>query len=484
MTQHPTRRPIGRRRRRLRRTIAALSAVGLVGLVGGIAWYRVSRPQLYRPGEDLAEITRKLARDLPDAAPEIRLVDVTAEAGLGEFRSFAGPRTSQLPEDMGCGAAWGDFDADGDDDLFLVSNGGALGTDHDLWPPCLLYENLANGTFRRVTGFPDLRITGMAAAWGDADGDGWPELVVTGYRSLHLFRNDRGTLVRDERFPDLDGYWAGASWGDFDNDRDLDLYVCGYVQYTEDDSGQARSSLQFGTAVPYTLNPSSYEPHRNLLFRNAGDGTFQEVAAELSVANAEGRSLTAIWHDFDQDGWLDLYVANDVSDNILYRNLGDGFADISHAAWVADYRGAMGLAVSDYDRDGDDDIFVTHWIAQENALYDSLQGNLRERPAEAEPDDAPPALRYMDVADMRGLGQIALQMVGWGAEFTDLDADGWPDLAVANGSTFETEGAPKRLKPQTSFLFWNDRGKRFHDLAPTSEVLSNSHVSRGLAVSD
>ncbi|MHC4427488.1 MAG: FG-GAP-like repeat-containing protein, partial [Planctomycetota bacterium] len=249
------------------------------------------------------------------------------------------------------------------------------------------------------------------------------------------------------------------------------------------------ASLQFGTPVPYTLNPSSYEPQRNLLFHNNGDGTFREVAETLGVSNPEGRSLTAAWHDFDEDGWLDLYVANDVSDNVLYRNLGDGFAEISHAAWVADYRGAMGLAVGDYNRDGDDDIFVTHWIAQENALYDSLQADLRERPAQTAADTprqphAPENLRYMDLADMKGLGQIALQLVGWGAEFADFDADGWLDLAVANGSTFETDDEPRLLKPQRSFLFWNDGGRRFHDLAPGSEVFSTRRVSRGLALSD
>jgi Tfp pilus assembly protein PilF len=493
MTPHEavtaTKRPMGRRRRRLRMAIAVLATVGVVGLAGGVVYYRVNRPQTYRPGEDLAEITSKLDSDLPEGAPEVRLADVTGEAGLQGFRSFAGPRSSQLPEDMGSGAAWGDFDNDGDDDLFLVSNGGSLEAEPATWPPCELYENRGDGTFRKVKEFPELRIIGMAAAWGDADGDGWLDLIVTGYRSLTLFRNQQGRLIRDGAFIAPEGYWAGASWGDYDRDRHLDLYVCGYVRYREDDPDRARASLQFGTSVPYTLNPSSYEPQRNLLFHNNGDGTFREVAEALGVSNPEGRSLTAAWHDFDEDGWLDLYVANDVSDNVLYRNLGDGFAEISHAAWVADYRGAMGLAVGDYNRDGDDDIFVTHWIAQENALYDSLQADLRDRPAKAADDaprqpHAPENLRFMDLADMKGLGQIALQKVGWGAEFADFDADGWLDLAVANGSTFETADQPRGLKPQRSFLFWNRNGERFHDLASGSEVFSTRRVSRGLAVSD
>jgi tetratricopeptide (TPR) repeat protein len=229
--------------------------------------------------------------------------------------------------------------------------------------------------------------------------------------------------------------------------------------------------MQYGRSVPYTLNPASYEPESNLLLRNRGDGTFDEVAKQLGVDNPTGRSLAALWHDLDDDGWPDLYVANDISDNALFRNTGGKFEDISHPAWVADHRGAMGLAAGDWNRDGDDDIHVTHWLAQENALYDNLWSDGR-------------ALRFMDVADQRGVGQIALPMVGWGTEFFDLDRDGWLDLAVANGSTLETEAPPKRLVPQRSFLFWNRRGASFHDLAPTSPALAIERVSRGLALSD
>ncbi len=489
-SSRPPTRPIGRRRRRLRATVAVLAVVAVLAGAGGFGYYWSTRPQVHRPGEDLAQITTRLVRDLPESAPPIDFADVTADAGLGAFRSFAGARTSQLPEDMGSGAAWGDFDGDGDDDLFLVASGGPVDAALADRAACSLYENRGDGTFRRVAAFPQTRIIGMGAAWGDYTGDGRLDLVVTGYDSLLLFRNTPGGFVRDKSFPSPPGFWAGASWGDFNNDRRPDLYVCGYVQYTSADADLARATQQYGTVVPYTLNPSSYPPQRNLLFVNDGDGSFREVAEELGVANVAGRSLGALWHDFDQDGRLDLYVANDVSDNVLYRNLGGRFVEISHAAWVADYRGAMGLAQGDYDRDGDDEIFVTHWVAQENALYDSLLMDLTARGAAAgDPPgdtggDVPGTLRFMDIADMRGLGQIALQAVGWGTEFTDFDADGWLDLVVANGSTFEAAGEPKRLKPQRSFLFWNRRGEHFHDLAGTSPVFSTGHVSRGLAVSD
>ncbi|MHC5027357.1 MAG: FG-GAP-like repeat-containing protein [Planctomycetota bacterium] len=471
------------RRRRLHLTIAALTTVAvLVGAGGFIGWWN-ARPEAYRPGQDHDEITKNLARSLPDGAPVASLTDVTADAGIGDFRSFVGPRSSQLPEDMGSGAAWGDFDDDGDDDLFLVSAGGALEARSGDRGRSRLFENRGNGAFEEVE-IPDLRFTGMAAAWGDADGDGRLDVVVTGRDRLVLLRNTDEGFVRDERLPEPRGFWAGVSWGDFDNDRDLDLYVCGYVQYVVDDADRAKAMEQFGRAVPYTLNPSAYEPQPNLLFRN-DDGAFTEIAAELGVDNPRGRSLGALWWDLDQDGLLDLYVANDVSDNVLYRNTGGAFEEISHAALVADYRGAMGLTAGDYDRDGDDDVFVTHWIAQENALYESLLTDARtreQRPTGDGPSAAP--VRFMDVASLLGLGQSTIQHVGWGAEFADLDGDGWIDLVVANGSTFESAGEPKQLKPEQSLVFWNHNGQSFHDLTPGVPALALPRVSRGLALSD
>ena len=475
-----SRRPPGTRARRLRWTILLLIGAGAAGIFIGGWIYRQARPDGYRPGEILDDITLSLDRDLPPHAPVPRFRDVTREAGLGDFRTFNGLRSSQLPEDMGPGAAWGDFDNDGDEDLFLVSAGGNLALPAKERAPSELYENLGDGTFRRVDSFPETRIIGMGAAWGDYDGDGWLDLVVTGYGSLILYRNEAGRFSRVESFPEPIGFWAGATWGDFDNDRDIDLYVCGYVQYEENEAGRAPVSLQYGRSVPFTLNPVSYKPERNLLFRNEGNGSFTEVAESLGVANPEGRSLGALWLDFDQDGWLDLYVANDISDNVFFRNRDSHFQNISHAAWVADYRGAMGMAAGDWDRDGDDDLFITHWIAQENALYDSLLIGWKETGDESDG----PSVRFIDVADQRGLGQVALRSVGWGAEFADLDADGWLDLVVANGSTFETEEAPSRLQSQVPFLFWNDRGEHFYDLAPGNEFLAVPHVGRGLALAD
>ncbi|HSM13960.1 MAG TPA: CRTAC1 family protein, partial [Thermoanaerobaculia bacterium] len=466
------------RRRRLRRTLAALAGLLVAALALGW-WLRArSRPQTYRPGESLEGISSRLDRGLPDDAPEPRWTDVTAEAGLAGFRSFAGPRSSQLPEDMGSGAAFGDFDLDGDDDLFLVAAGGSLDLPPGERAPSGLWENLGDGRFRPFAGFPELRILGMAAAWGDADGDGRDDLAVSGYGALRLFLNRGERFEADAAFPSPPGYWSGLAWGDYDRDGDLDLYVCGYVRYREDAGDRDRTSKQFGTEARYTLNPASYEAERNLLLENDGGGRFTDVAERLGVANPGGRSLAAVWHDFDGDGRPDLYVANDISDNALYLQRDDGFEDASHAARVADYRGAMGLAVGDWNRDGDDDLFITHWLAQENALYDSRRAELE---AGGESGATPV---FMDLSAALGLGQIALPMVGWGTEFADFDGDGWLDLAVANGSTLELDGDPPRLEPQRPFLLWNRHGERFVDLAPAAPALAEPRVGRGLAVAD
>lgn len=464
-------RRLSRRQRRVVVTAVLLMAGFTIGAVVLVRAYRQNQTAQYRPGEANADITASLARDLPPDVARPVFADVTAEAGLGDFITFAGARTSQLPEDMGPGVAWGDYDNDGDDDVFLVSAGGPIGAPAEKLAPSALFENLGNGRFQRVADFPEPRIIGMAAAWGDYDGDGWIDLAVSGYNALLLFRNDRGRFTLDAKFANRPGFWSGLAWGDYDNDRRLDLYVCGYVQYVEAGSTRAAATQQYGRSVPFTLNPASYEPQANLLFHNTGRGTLVETAARLGVANPEGRSLSALWHDFDDDGWIDLYVANDISDNVLYRNVNGRFTDISHPAWVADYRGAMGLASGDWNRDGDDDLFVTHWVAQENALYDSHAKQSG-------------ALRFADAADTVGLGQVALPMVGWGTEFLDFDSDGWLDLVVANGSTFETETAPKALVPQRPFLFWNRRGEHFYDVAPLAAPLSTAHVARGLGVSD
>jgi len=394
-----------------------------------------------------------VARSVPPSAPDLRFVRVPID-----FRHFPGRRTRRLPEDMGSGVALEDFDGDGRLDLFFVGNGPL----DESPPPCALFCNAGDGRFERVeTELPALR--GMGAAAGDYDADGDFDLYVTGYGRNVLLRNEGGfrfTDVTEETGVAGGGFSAGACWGDADADGDLDLYVCRYVVF--DEKTRPAASRRGGSSLPASLNPSAFEPERNLLYLNDG-GRFREAAAAWGVANAGGKSLGALFADLDADGALDLYVANDVTDNALFRGArGKPFEDASHASSTADWRGAMGLAAGDPDGDGDLDLFITHWKPEENALYVREQG-----------------LLYRDDSVRTCLGPPGRGLVGWACGFEDLDLDGRADLYVMNGDTFEDPEAPSRLMPMTAQLFWNG-GTRFWELARRSgEALRNRFVGRG-----
>jgi len=520
----PAARPGGHRRRAARWLAAGLAVFAAVA--AAVLLLR-PRPDAYVPGreaETSEEITRSLDRRLPSSASGtpapggglrpsgaasakpapaggvapggeaaaanvpggVTFTDQAEAAGL-RFVHFDGKRSSQLPEDMGSGLAWGDYDGDGLPDLFVANESGPLSltpAEVERSPAhARLFHNNGNGTFSDVTDEAGLGVPGweMGAAWGDYDGDGKLDLFVTRFGTNLLFRNGG-----NGRFTDVsketgvlrhEGFWTGVSWADYDKDGDLDLYVCGYVKYKWDAESAKQTSLQFKSVVPFTLNPSSFPPERNLLLRN-DHGVFRDVAREAGVDNLTGRSLSASWVDFNGDGWPDVYVANDVSDNAMFLSLGNGrFRDISHSAWVADYRGAMGLGIGDWDNSGRFDIFITHWLAQENALYVDETPRMKVTP------EAP--LRFVDQADILGLGQIALSVIGWGTGFLDYDNDGRLDLYCINGSTFQEDSDPTRLVPMRSFLFWNAGEQGYYELGqkagPPFATLS---VGRGSSFAD
>lgn len=435
-----------------------------------------------RPGEQVDGMTSVLTRTADDTTIPIRFTDVTDSIGI-HFQHMPTARESFLPEDMGSGVACADYDGDGFIDLYFVNFSRSLLSDahlDDQQNSARLYRNMKGAYFEDVTERAGVGFIGfgMGASWGDYNNDGSLDLYVTAYGENRLYRNNGdGTFddvtdrcgVADSRFS------AGSSWVDFDRDGHLDLYVSNYVDFELRTSDRKRIERQYDTEQPYTLNPSAYKPLPNSLFRNNGDGTFEEVAMSVGVANPTGRSLSASWIDMNNDGWPDLYVANDVSNNGVFLNNRDGtFKDVGASSLAADYRGAMGIAVADFDNDLDQDIMVTHWLAQENALFRNMM--IDEMLCESSED----RIWFMDESASFGLGQVSLDMVGWATGFCDLDNDGLRDLWIANGSTLEQSKNHRLLQKQCSFIFWNRGLDGFLNVtAKVSKRLSEPMVARG-----
>ncbi len=479
-------RSLGKRRRLLLGWSIAILISGVA-----IAFLSIHLKPRLDPGQLSADgtvegLTSVLSRTVTTGSAPFRFDDVREESGI-DFQHFPATRNSLLPEDMGSGLAWGDYDNDGDPDLFLVNfSGSILAANADKQTGrSALYRNDGQGQFEDVSALAGVdRISyGLAACWGDYDNDADLDLYVTNYGPNILYRNNGDgtfTEITEQTGVGDDRFSAGCNWVDYDNDGHIDLYVSNYVEFSYRDYDVTQRSRQYDAETPYTLNPSSYPPVGNRLYRNNGDGTFSDVAQAAGVANTQGRSLGASWFDFDGDGWIDLYVANDVSANGVFRNRGDGtFDDIGASSLAADYRGAMGLAVGDYDHDGDQDLFVTHWIAQENAFYENMTA---DRMLDAAGNAR---LFFMDSAELLGLGQVSLRMVGWATGLADFDNDGQLDLWVVNGHTLERKRDNSLLQPQTMQLFEHRPGEGFFETGQLAGPgFSNPVVGRGGAQAD
>ena len=422
-------------------------------------------------------------------------VDVTHEVGI-HFQHSKGSRSSLLPEDMGSGAGFADIDNDGDLDLYIVNIPGAFKgrpskalhfNKSATIPANMLYRNNGNGTFTDITDTAKVGDTGygMGCVFADYNGDGNVDLYVTNYGVNVLYRNNG-----DSTFTDVTKtagveclLWStGAAFADYDGDNDLDLYVCNYVNYDlEKFQEKKEESVQSGKLVPNALNPTVFEPQDNVFYRNNGDGTFTDITAEAGVAAHGGRSMQAIFSDFDNDNDIDLYVANDTSENHIFRNEGNGtFTDVSAESWAADFRGSMGLAAGDYDADGDIDLFISHWIDQEYVLY----RNLLDENKAAE-NNNPKHIRFVDESYSAMLAEVTLKEIGWGTSLFDYDNDGDLDIFVANGSTFQKLDQPEVLIPQHDQLFRNEGDGTFSDVSKSMGIANlPARVSRGAAFGD
>ena len=411
------------------------------------------------------------------ASPGFRLTDVTENAGI-RFHHNAGAYGGKLlPETLGSGCAFLDYDGDGWQDILLIN-----GMD---WPghksqrtTLALYRNNRNGTFSDVTRAAglDVEMYGMGVAVGDYNNDGHPDILVTCVGQNRLFRNTgRGKFVDVTKSSGLAGREAlstSALWFDFDRDGYLDLFVCNYVKWSAEHD--VFCSLD-GKHKSY-CTPEAYRGETCWLFRNRGNGTFEDVTASSGIFDSSSKSLGVAMLDYDRDGWPDLLVANDTQPNKLYRNNRNGtFKDVALEAGIAfssdgKARAGMGVDAADFDNSGNTGVAITNFDDEMIGLYrTSGEGN------------------FADLAIQSGVGLASKNKLGFGCIFLDADLDGWLDLAVANGHIDETvrniRGNVGYAQPPQLFL--NDGKGKFHDVA--AEVgggFDQPKVGRGLAYGD
>lgn len=415
---------------------------------------------------------------LPAAAggPGFKFVDVTDGAGI-RFQHNSGAYGGKLlPETLGSGCAFLDYDADGWQDILLVNSMDWPG--HKRQRTTLkLYRNNRNGTFTDVTKAArlDLEMYGMGVAVGDYNNDGFPDIFISCVGQSRLFRNTgEGTFVEATKASGLlgkQGLSTSAVWFDYDRDGFLDLFVCNYVRWSAEHD--VFCSLD-GKNKSY-CTPEAYRGDTCWLYHNRGDGTFEDVTASSGIFDSSSKSLGVAMMDYDQDGWPDLLVANDTQPNKLYRNQRNGkFKDVAVEAGLAfstegKARAGMGADVGDFENSGRPGIVITNFDNEMMGLYRYTGKG------------------YDDVAMQTGLGAASRNTLGFGCAFFDADLDGLLDIAVANGHIDETvrniRGNVGYAQPAQ--LFENLGGGKFRDVA--EEVgggFEKPKVGRGLAVGD
>ncbi|HJS74963.1 MAG TPA: CRTAC1 family protein, partial [Vicinamibacteria bacterium] len=385
-----------------------------------------------------------------------------------------------LPETMGSGCAFFDFDSDGDQDILLVN-----GTS---WPDApraasskkstaALYRNRGDGTFEDVTSGSglDRSLYGMGAAIGDFDSDDDPDVYLTALGPNVLFRNDGGgkfTDVTSAAGVGDPGFGASATWLDYDRDGDLDLFFINYVEWSRETD--IYCSLDGKTKAYCT--PESYNGASPVLYRNEGNGKFTNTSREAGLHNPRGKGLGVAVLDFDQDGNLDLAVANDTQPNNLYKNNGNGtFTDVGVLAGIAFAetgvaRGAMGIDAGDFDGSGRESLVIGNFSNEMISLYHNEGKGF-----------------FIDTAPVSEVGRASLLTLKFAAFFFDFDLDGQQDIFVANGHVEnDIQAVQQRVTyAQPPHLFWNLGGGRFRDVAAeVGTELGRPVVARGAAYGD
>lgn len=447
-----------------------ISAAALAAIVVGLFFVAFTRAGAPQP--------QRSSTSSPTPSSSVTFRDVTRQAGI-QFKHDNGAFGKKwLPETLGPGVAFIDYDNDGWPDIFLVNGMDWPGHGNKRSTP-KLYHNNHDGTFTDVThkaGLDAVEMYGMGVAVGDYDNDGYDDLFVTAYGQNHLFHNnENGTFTDVTQKAGLGGikeFGTGAAWVDYDKDGKLDLVVANYVQWTPETDLYCTLD---GKSKSY-CTPESYKGTSVRLWHNRGDGTFEDTTKQAGLDDPTSKTLGIAVLDYDGDGWPDLLLSNDTQPNKLYRNNGNGtFTEKAVLAGVAFSedgvaRAGMGVDAADYDRSGHPSLLITNFANQMLSLYHNEGSGL-----------------FVDEAPQSEIGRASLLTLGFGCFFFDYDLDGWPDIFVANGHIDpEIQHVQANVKyAMPPHLFRNVGKGHFEEVTKSMGAAFNMpRVARGAAYAD
>ena len=414
-----------------------------------------------------------------NAATHIQFVDVTQEAGIHWKHVDGRSGQKYFMETLGSGAAFFDYDKDGDPDLYFVNSAPLPGYVSQEVPTNCLYRNNGDGTFTDVTEKAGVGDTGYGhgCAVGDYDNDGHLDLYVTNYGVNRLYRNNGdGTFTEvAESAGVTEPRWStGCAFADYDRDGDLDLYVVNYIVFDIDENPWCGFKEK---GIRAYCEPDNFTAQSDTLYRNNGDGTFTDVTKTAGIYNTTGKGLGVVWGDYNNDGTPDIYVANDSTENLFYHNTGDGtFEEVGFMVGVAlsedgVAENGMGTAFGDWNNDGWLDLTVTNYAQQTNTLYHNDADGF-----------------FTDATATTKTAQLTYPYLGWATAFIDYDNDGYQDLFVANGHLHENlaELGQEGTYGQRNLLFRNNTANgTFTEVSESlGPGMTLEDVSRGATFAD
>jgi hypothetical protein len=419
----------------------------------------------------------------PAAGEKALFVDVTRAAGI-DFHLNCGSKEKLYIVETQCGgAAAFDYDNDGWMDILLIDGSSIEDYRAGKCHPPKLYHNNRDGTFTEVSAKSGLNFCGWSygVAIGDFDNDGWEDVYITGFHGSALYHNNHDGTFTDVTakagVANPDRWGTSAAFGDYDNDGNLDLFVANYVDV------DMNHLPPFGVGpfcqyrgIPVNCGPRGLKGARDRLYHNNGDGTFTDVTEKLHIDPDSYYGLGVLWLDYDKDGCLDLYVADDSSPSLLYHNdCKGGFTEVGAEAGVAyssdgHEQAGMGVDSADYDRDGWPDIVKTNFSDDTNNLYHNDHNG-----------------EFTDVAGPAGIGTISTPYLGFGVKLFDFDNDGWPDMFIANGHVdAQVEGQSFGVGyAERPFLFHSLKSGKFEEIAEKAgPALARKYVGRAVLTAD